>query len=90
MARRTNKHLRPPRPLSAGYARDEERSDGRWIVRDVPGAQAVKAYTCPGCQGTVAPGTPHVVAWPALPAVHATSAVEDRRHWHTGCWQRRR
>ena len=35
------------------------------------------------------PGTPHVVAWPDTPGLLSQSAVEERRHWHTSCWQRR-
>ena len=89
MARRPSKHLRPARPLSSGHATAVIKSDGRWIVRSVPGGTATKAYRCPGCNVEIRPGTPHVVAWPDTPALLAQSAVEERRHWHTGCWQRR-
>ncbi|BAK36013.1 hypothetical protein MLP_29990 [Microlunatus phosphovorus NM-1] len=91
MARRPNKHLRPPRPLSTGHARAEQRGDGRWIVRNVPGASATKTYRCPGCSQTIPTGTPHVVVWPSEPTGWASdSPVEERRHWHSGCWSRRR
>ncbi len=40
-----------------------------------------KPYRCPGCQGVIPPGTPHLVIVPA-------DAPEDRRHWHTPCWRR--
>ena len=89
MARRPSKHLRPARPLGAGHASAQAKSDGSWVVRSVPGARAGKAYRCPGCQQVVAPGTPHVVVWPAEPAWSSASGVEERRHWHTGCWARR-
>ena len=89
MARRQSKHLRPARPLSAGHATSVIKSDGRWIVRSVPGEAATKAYRCPGCNAEIRPGTPHVVAWPDTPGMLSQSAVEERRHWHTGCWQRR-
>ena len=54
-----------------------------WVVQPVAGQFATKEYRCPGCDHTIRPGTPHVVAWPA-------HAVDHRRHWHTPCWQRRR
>lgn len=86
MARRTNKYQRPFRELQIG-ATGEERTDGRWIVRTISGAAAVKAYRCPGCHQVIAPRTPHVVAWPAEPGIGVTGTVEERRHWHTGCWR---
>lgn len=89
MGRRPSKHLRAPRPLSAGHATSELKSDGRWIVRGVPGAHASKEYRCPGCDMTVPEGRPHIVAWPAEPSLGFTSPVDERRHWHTGCWRRR-
>jgi hypothetical protein len=89
VARRPSKHLRPARPLAAGHASAEVKADGAWVVRSIPGARAEKAYRCPGCSQLVPPGTPHVVVWPAEPSWIATSPVEERRHWHTGCWQRR-
>lgn len=91
VARRPSKHLRPPRPLGSGYARATELDDGRWLVRDVPGAGATKPYRCPGCSQVIPPGTPHVVAWPAESSSWGSgSPVAERRHWHTGCWNRRR
>ena len=71
MARRQSKHLRPARPLSAGHATSVIKSDGRWIVRSVPGSAATKAYRCPGCNAEILPPRPHrgvaKHAWPALP-----------------------
>jgi hypothetical protein len=89
MARRPSKHLRPARPLSSGHATAAVKRDGRWIVRTVSGAAATKAYRCPGCNVEIAPGTPHVVAWPDMPGLLSTRGVDERRHWHTSCWQRR-
>ena len=66
------------------------KSDGRWIVRVVAGATTVKHYRCPGCDQLIAPGTPHVVVWPDVPSLLSESGIEERRHWHTPCWQRRR
>lgn len=54
-----------------------------WTVRSVTGA--TRAYLCPGCQQGIEPGVPHVVVWPA----EGVGGLGDRRHWHTGCWQRR-
>lgn len=42
--------------------------------------QAHKPYRCPGCQQEIPPRTHHVVAVPRV-------APDDRRHWHTGCWE---
>ena len=89
MARRPSKHLRAARPLSAGHASAVTKVDGRWLVRSIPGARAEKDYRCPGCQQLVPPGTPHVVAWPAEPSWTSESGLDERRHWHTACWQRR-
>lgn len=54
-----------------------------WVVQPVAGEYAVKEYRCPGCDHEIKPGTPHVVAW-------RVDRVDDRRHWHTPCWRRRR
>jgi hypothetical protein len=40
-----------------------------------------KRYRCPYCQGWVLPGTVHIVAFPE-------GRAEDRRHYHTPCWER--
>lgn len=56
--------------------------DGPWRVRAVTGS-AGKTYRCPGCDQEIRPGTGHLVAWPA------DGAVDERRHWHTGCWRAR-
>ncbi len=88
--RRPSKHARDHIPLDAARFRDAgTREDtyrgARWTVRSVTGASATRAYLCPGCQQDIARGTAHVVAWPA----DGVGGLEDRRHWHTGCWQRR-
>lgn len=88
MARRPSKHLRPARPLGIGSSTAVHKRDGRYVVRTVAGAAATKAYRCPGCQQPVPPGTPHVVVWPAEPGLLESSPVNQRRHWHSGCWQR--
>ncbi|WP_343075279.1 hypothetical protein [Actinopolyspora biskrensis] len=77
-----------PRPLGSGFgfARTETAPDGDWIVRTVPAAQAQKMYRCPGCDHEIRPGVGHVVAWPA----EDYGTVQDRRHWHTGCWHGRK
>lgn len=67
-----------------GGERRESGPDGEWSVRPVSGAAAVKHYRCPGCYQLIPPGMAHVVAWPA-----GQSDAEERRHWHTSCWQHR-
>ena len=58
-------------------------------MQPVSAAQALKSYVCPGCGRAVAPGTAHVVVWRADSIFGDERALEDRRHWHTGCWRAR-
>lgn len=87
MPRRNTPKREEPRPLGGGvgWARAESGPDGDWLVRAISGTQAQKTYRCPGCDHEIRPGTPHVVAWPA----EDTGSVEERRHWHAGCWETR-
>lgn len=73
--------------LSFGIARTEVRRGIEWRIQPVSAAKAVKEYTCPGCGGTVVPGTAHLVAWRADSIMGEASALADRRHWHSKCWQ---
>ncbi|MBC8363759.1 MAG: hypothetical protein H8E59_02010 [Actinobacteria bacterium] len=52
-------------------------------VRFIQPHQAVKAYLCPGCNRYIPSGLGHVVVVPV-------DAPDMRRHWHRGCWNRRR
>ena len=56
-----------------------------YILRRVGAAGAQKNYVCPGCNGTIFAGMAHIVAWPQ----EGGGRVEERRHWHTRCWERR-
>lgn len=71
----------------------ETKADGGWVVQRLSAGAATgasgKVYVCPGCHRGVLRGTAHVVAWPAVPGIGSTSALDDRRHWHTFCWERR-
>jgi hypothetical protein len=58
-----------------------------WVVRQVTGSAATRAYRCPGCDHEIRPATPHVVAWPA--GEDDEAGLPDRRHWHTACWRAR-
>lgn len=89
MARRPSKHLRPPRPLSASLARSAAKGDGHWIVQSVGADNAVKPYRCPGCNRDIGIGVGHVVVWPGRPSIGSASALDERRHWHVACWNRR-
>jgi hypothetical protein len=62
-----------------------------YVVRLVTGAASVKAYRCPGCHQAIRPATPHTVAWPVLATTFSSTAtgLDERRHWHTGCWSAR-
>jgi hypothetical protein len=59
-----------------------ERVEDGHVVRRVAGTASARAYRCPGCDQELRPGTPHVVAWPE-------GGPDDRRHWHTACWDAR-
>ena len=62
-----------------------------YVVRPVTGSASTKPYRCPGCSQVIRPATPHVVAWPVLPSSFDRDAtgLDERRHWHTGCWRAR-
>jgi hypothetical protein len=76
--------LTPLRAPNAVSARREQWRGQWWTVRTVPGANATKAYRCPGCAQLIPPGLPHLVAWP-----ETDLDAGDRRHWHTACWAAR-
>ena len=81
---RRTRRPRPASPFPLGRAETVETwPDGNWVVRRMAGAAAQKAYRCPGCDQEIYPGVAHVVVWPE----HA--GADDRRHWHTVCWERR-
>lgn len=56
-----------------------------WTFRRVRGNSSGRSYLCPGCQQDVSAASPHTVAWPSS-SMHG---VENRRHWHTPCWDAR-
>jgi hypothetical protein len=72
-----------------GNQRLESHPDGDWYVRRLSGASSAKTYRCPGCNQDIPPGVPHVVTWPAEEPMGAFGGVQDRRHWHTACWNSR-
>jgi hypothetical protein len=51
-------------------------------LRRISPLQARKPYLCPGCNQEITPGTAHLVVVPR-------DAPDQRRHWHTPCWQLR-
>lgn len=59
-----------------------ERVEDGHVVRRVAGTASARPYRCPGCDQELRAGTPHVVAWPE-------GRPDDRRHWHTACWDAR-
>lgn len=70
--------------------RIEPRTDGDWYVRPITGSSSTKPYRCPGCDHLIALATPHTVVWPVVKALLSDAAIDERRHWHTACWTRRR
>lgn len=88
-SRRRSKHARPHRPLGGHHPVAQTRSDGEWLVRGVPAGSSTKPYRCPGCDQLVPVGAAHVVVWPRVASLGSPSAIEERRHWHRACWDRR-
>ena len=90
MGRRNRREPQPePQEIRvSGMRRSESYADGDWMVQRVTGSAATKTYRCPGCDMEIAIGSPHIVAWPDYLS-GAESAVDERRHWHTACWNRR-
>ncbi|KAE8763080.1 hypothetical protein [Georgenia thermotolerans] len=71
-----------------GMPRSERGPDGgSYSVRQVRGSE--KSYRCPGCDQLIPPGVAHVVAWQTDHLLGAQAGIDDRRHWHSGCWQAR-
>jgi hypothetical protein len=82
--RRRPQRSRTPLPAAR---RVEVGPDGyEYEVRPVAGSRATKTYRCPGCDHEISPGTAHLVVWQTD---LGESGLEDRRHWHTPCWQNR-
>jgi hypothetical protein len=83
--------VRRSRPTSGRRpaASVEHAADGDWHVRAVTGSASTKPYRCPGCQQTIVPATPHVVAWPVEGTTLSGGGLDERRHWHTSCWRMR-
>ena len=67
------------RELSTSNESIEEHDDGIFVVRKISGSTSNKPYRCPGCDQEIRPATPHTVAY-------VMGELEDRRHWHTPCW----
>lgn len=91
-SRHVSRKKLPYRPLDldrlGGMPRVETDGQGREsTVRRVRGSD--KTYRCPGCDQLIAAGTPHVVAWSNDHLMGAQAALDDRRHWHTACWEAR-
>ncbi len=87
---RANRRRRDERPIALDRVGPTTQEwDGRsWSVRRVSGVSdggGGRTRLCPGCSQDIAPGTPHVVVWPA----DGVGGVGDRRHWHTSCWNAR-
>ncbi len=74
-----------PRPEQLAHKRD-----GTWWVRAITGATSEKPYRCPGCDQLIAPATPHLVVWPQEPTSFLIAdPLDERRHWHSACWNRK-
>lgn len=95
MARRSSKrpwgteHPELDETRARGGTRREAGPDGTWTVRSISAAAALKSYVCPGCRQQIPPGTAHLVAWTEDVIGGPRAGLEDRRHWHRGCWDAR-
>lgn len=58
----------------------------QFTVRHVRGGD--KTYICPGCNRIIPAQTPHVVAWSNESLFGPDRGLEERRHWHSACWER--
>ena len=76
---------------SSSYAmrRVVELDDGEWVVQSITGSASTKLYRCPGCDHEIRPATPHIVAWPFDTGAGDDTRLQERRHWHTPCWNSR-
>jgi len=72
--------------LMSSWKRTEVRHGREYLVQPVSAASAQKEYVCPGCGGTVLPGTAHVVVWRADGVLGDAADLASRRHWHNHCW----
>jgi hypothetical protein len=92
MARRNNrrddggKDLGDARSMGVRTIVDVKGED--WVIQRITGSASTKDYRCPGCNQEIRPATPHVVAWPYDDHTDNESRLQDRRHWHTPCWER--
>ncbi|GAB3939929.1 hypothetical protein [Corynebacterium tapiri] len=80
------------RPITSSQVFGTQLTSGpRWdrqetyCVRVMSADRATKVYICAGCNQTIQPGITHKVAWPR----DSGARLDDRRHWHSGCWERR-
>ncbi len=73
--------------ILTGARRTVAKRDGDWTIQPMSASGAVKAYVCPGCSGTIEPGTAHLVAWRADSILGDDDALGQRRHWHRKCWE---
>ncbi|SDZ77347.1 hypothetical protein SAMN02910418_00202 [Bowdeniella nasicola] len=91
MARRSSKrnyraaHVPLNMDRLRSVAREEAGPGGRYQVQETKAGE--NSYVCPGCGGSIAVGTWHVVAWPIDSLLDG--GVRARRHWHSGCWKAR-
>ncbi|MBO9041276.1 MULTISPECIES: hypothetical protein [Curtobacterium] len=72
--------------LMSSWKRTEVRHGREYQVQPISAASAQKEYICPGCGGTVLPGTAHVVVWRADGVLGDAADLASRRHWHNHCW----
>lgn len=67
----------------------EHSFDGDWFVQFMPAVNALKTYICPECGRKIPPRTAHLVIWREDHMFGKDRAIEERRHWHSKCWQTR-
>ena len=84
--RHSRRRVEPRSGRSLAADRVEMRDAAEWHVRALAGSP--REYTCPACHRPVRPGTGHLLVWPVVKPLLSAEAIDERRHWHTACWQR--
>lgn len=74
-----------PRPLQVSGTEEVEFAGQLWTVRQVRGTDSGRRFRCPGCQQELTAALAHTVVWPT----EGMQGLENRRHWHTACWNAR-
>lgn len=90
--RPSKKYSRPVRELNTrallgGVEYQTGRDGNEYKVHHI--SRGAKEYVCPGCNGVIMVGQAHEVVWSEDTLLGAQYGIDNRRHWHSSCWQHR-